>query len=341
MTATVSYFFEGVDVNTGVVNVPMTRMIIVYGKPHDVAEALTSLEDEGYLDFKLDTDFYFDFDAIEGASLVLQPEHRDSDDPNRIVGMAVLEDIAFEEVHDDVLANLVFSEELIRTPIADDLTIVLLTASGDHITLGNFEEHEFGVGFDGDGIVPEPSTLLLLILGLLGLIGIRRRRRNMKHIKRFLVLMTVGGLFIIASIQPVAAQICDSVTEIPKSECEALVAIYNSTDGENWYVDSHRNLWLQTVEPCDWVGVTCENGHVTGINLGEFDLQGELPPEIANLTYLESLELYYNYNIRSLPAEIGELTELRYLDMSETNLRDSLPSEIGNLINLRGLFLIC
>ena len=27
---------------------------------------------------------------------------------------------------------------------------------------------------------------------------------------------------------------CDSVTEIPKAECEALVALYNSTNGPGW-----------------------------------------------------------------------------------------------------------
>ncbi len=41
-TATVSYFFKGIDLNVGVVSVPPTRMIIVYGDPGDVAEALMS-----------------------------------------------------------------------------------------------------------------------------------------------------------------------------------------------------------------------------------------------------------------------------------------------------------
>ena len=31
---------------------------------------------------------------------------------------------------------------------------------------------------------------------------------------------------------------CADVTEIPQSECEALVALYNSTDGDNWYTNT-------------------------------------------------------------------------------------------------------
>ena len=45
------------------------------------------------------------------------------------------------------------------------------------------------------------------------------------------------------------SQFCESVTEIPKTECEALVAFYNSTDGEHW---KDNEGWLQTATPCDW-----------------------------------------------------------------------------------------
>ena len=33
------------------------------------------------------------------------------------------------------------------------------------------------------------------------------------------------------------------MTEIPQSECEALVAFYTSTEGANWY---NNTGWLQT-----------------------------------------------------------------------------------------------
>ena len=45
---------------------------------------------------------------------------------------------------------------------------------------------------------------------------------------------------------------CDTVTEIPKTECEALVALYNSTNGPGW---TNKAGWLCTNTPCSWYGV--------------------------------------------------------------------------------------
>lgn len=47
---------------------------------------------------------------------------------------------------------------------------------------------------------------------------------------------------------------CADVTEIPQAECEALVQLYNSTDGPNW---TNNTDWLQTNTPCNWYGVAC------------------------------------------------------------------------------------
>ncbi len=46
---------------------------------------------------------------------------------------------------------------------------------------------------------------------------------------------------------------CTSVTEIPQIECEALVALYNSTNGPGW--TDHSN-WLVTSTPSNWYGMT-------------------------------------------------------------------------------------
>ena len=64
---------------------------------------------------------------------------------------------------------------------------------------------------------------------------------------------------------------CGNVTEIPTTECEALVALYESTDGDNW---NDNTGWLATDTPCSWFGVTCEAGNVSKLNLsGEWDTQ--------------------------------------------------------------------
>lgn len=47
---------------------------------------------------------------------------------------------------------------------------------------------------------------------------------------------------------------CDTATGIPKSECEALVALYHSTIGPGWIA---KTDWLVTNTPCSWHRVYC------------------------------------------------------------------------------------
>ena len=57
---------------------------------------------------------------------------------------------------------------------------------------------------------------------------------------------------------------CVSVTQIPGEECDALVTLYNGTDGPNWL---RREGWMDSYAPCSWYGVTCAGGHVVGLRL--------------------------------------------------------------------------
>jgi hypothetical protein len=62
---------------------------------------------------------------------------------------------------------------------------------------------------------------------------------------------------------------CDNITEIPKIECEALVAFYDSTNGNNWDIRISTNMpypinysivnWKTTNTPCNWSGIFCDN----------------------------------------------------------------------------------
>ena len=74
------------------------------------------------------------------------------------------------------------------------------------------------------------------------------------------------------------------------AEREALVALYNSTDGPNW-VNSTGWLGEEGTE-CTWYGVTCENSKVTVINLDSNQLTGNIPPKIENLINLRGMYLY-------------------------------------------------
>jgi hypothetical protein len=76
-------------------------------------------------------------------------------------------------------------------------------------------------------------------------------------------------------IQPA---VCDGdFVTIP--ECEALVALYNSTNGDEW---TDATNWGDDNSPCGWAGVTCQNGDmgpVVVLNLFQNNLTGTLPAE--------------------------------------------------------------
>ncbi|MEM7530934.1 MAG: leucine-rich repeat domain-containing protein [Chloroflexota bacterium] len=125
---------------------------------------------------------------------------------------------------------------------------------------------------------------------------------------------------------------CATVSEIPQPECQALVALYESTDGSRW---THKTGWLLSTTPCSWYGVACRNNSVTKLNLSQNRLIGVLPPEIEYLEMLSYLYLQRN-RINELPPEIGELSELHVLNLHDNKL-DGLPSAIGRLLSLHTL----
>lgn len=124
---------------------------------------------------------------------------------------------------------------------------------------------------------------------------------------------------------------CSAVTEIPANECRALFALYYRTHGDQW---TSNDGWLQTLLPCSWQHVQCENGHVTGLSLNQNNLQGHLPPEVGHLAALRTLDLSDNHLTGALPSEIGKLTSLTRLEARNNLLEGFLPPEIGQLQHL-------
>ncbi|OQX26071.1 MAG: hypothetical protein BWK80_12410 [Desulfobacteraceae bacterium IS3] len=110
---------------------------------------------------------------------------------------------------------------------------------------------------------------------------------------------------------------CSNVSEIPESECKALLSFYNSTDGKNW---SDKSGWLDTTTPCTWKGVVCEDGHVAQLKLSGNHLVGTLPSELGDLAYLKELYVDNNQLSESLPKELTGLDKLSSLYFDDTGL---------------------
>ena len=94
-------------------------------------------------------------------------------------------------------------------------------------------------------------------------------------------------------------------------------------------------------ECCKWEGIVCSNttGHVIeldlGLNWNAYPLEGVLSPSLAELRYLNHLNLSGNSFQVNIPKFIGSLTHLKYLDLSFTFQGGRVPSEFGNLSHLQ------
>jgi len=111
-------------------------------------------------------------------------------------------------------------------------------------------------------------------------------------IKKTQLILAVILFLLCGADSALATDCSDTVTTgISQAECEALVAIYNSTDGPGW---TNNNGWTVTDIPCDWHGVTCGSGHVSELDLRGNQLNGPLPSELGDLTWVTQLLLREN-----------------------------------------------
>jgi len=147
----------------------------------------------------------------------------------------------------------------------------------------------------------------------------------------------------------------------------ALKALYEATDGDNWYVNDGWEVVKSDEPPVD---CNLENlfgikkldglGRVKDIKLSSIRMRGSIPseisklsnltvldltnnqltsipPEISNLSSLIRLVLYQNY-ISTIPPKIGNFDQLVTLDLGFNRL-SSIPQEIGIFTNLSNLYI--
>lgn len=139
----------------------------------------------------------------------------------------------------------------------------------------------------------------------------------------------------LSTIDNASYETCDVIN--PHPDLEALTAFFNATNGPEWV---NKNNWLSHSPLETWHGIVVgDEGRVTEINLFSNDLEGELPPEIGELTELKRLYLESNRVTGSLPSEIGKLHNLETLILMYNDLTGSIPPEIGQLGSLETLLL--
>ena len=115
------------------------------------------------------------------------------------------------------------------------------------------------------------------------------------------------------------------------SQREALVALYNATDGPNW---TNNSNWLSGNDISTWYGVSVSNGWVTRLDLLNNNLTGSISGELDNLSNLTVLWLDGNQLSGAIPIQLSNLSNLTALHLNNNQLRGEIPTELGNLTNL-------
>ena len=145
------------------------------------------------------------------------------------------------------------------------------------------------------------------------------------------VTITVAGRSVTANNAYTYSNVLPGMqTQIPTSEYQALTSWFTATGGAAWtgstgWNDGAANLWQ---------GVSVAGGHVTGLSMANNNLSGNLSPVIANLPFLQVLDLGGNRLTGEIPAAITFLASLTSLNLSQNNFVGQVPDGLTALTNL-------
>ena len=110
------------------------------------------------------------------------------------------------------------------------------------------------------------------------------------------------------------------------TERDALAALYNATGGADW---TNSTDWLTGAPVGQWHGVTIDAiGRVSGLDLQNNALSGEIPVELGSLTNLEQLRLNGNQLTGEIPNALGLLENLALLHLSGNQLTGCVPDAL-------------
>jgi Leucine-rich repeat (LRR) protein len=135
----------------------------------------------------------------------------------------------------------------------------------------------------------------------------------------------------------------------PKLQYNALFALYNSTNGNDWAWSTSTseipwNFSNPASNPCleNWQGVICINSSslygVSELSLTAYNLEGSLPEQIEDLVNLTEIYLGVNTITGTLPSGLFSLN-LTVLSLSNNYIQGKIPDKIGNYHSLEQLYL--
>ncbi|CAN0870407.1 Receptor-like kinase TMK3, partial [Linum grandiflorum] len=91
-------------------------------------------------------------------------------------------------------------------------------------------------------------------------------------------------------------------------------------------------------DPCSWDGVICNGNRVTRIKISDKGIAGSLPPELANLTSLATLEVDDNQLTGPIP-DLSGMSSLRYVNLMSNRFDSIPPNFFSGLSGLEEVYL--
>ena len=128
------------------------------------------------------------------------------------------------------------------------------------------------------------------------------------------------------------------VSDVPQSEGDALIWLYQHTTGPNW---TNKTNWLVTPTVANWFGVTVTLGHVTSVVLPANGLAGNISAfPVHNLPAITSLRFESNASLSGDASGWTIPATMQYLYFHTTGMSGT-PDINGNTAMRTYLWLNC
>lgn len=120
---------------------------------------------------------------------------------------------------------------------------------------------------------------------------------------------------------------CQTVPGVPCSpDVTALLDFLDSVK----YPLQLTNSWSGN-DPCDWLGVSCSNDKVSGIDLANRKLNGTISPSLGKIDSLVNIRLGGNNLNGMIPDNLASLPSLNLLDVSDNDIGPPIPKFRGDV----------
>ncbi|PAN43187.2 hypothetical protein PAHAL_8G236300 [Panicum hallii] len=114
-----------------------------------------------------------------------------------------------------------------------------------------------------------------------------------------------------------------------ETDRQALLCLKTQLSSPAGAFDSWRE---DSLSFCDWRGVSCSGNkaaRVVALHLAELNITGKFSPCIADLHFIDTIDMAYNQINGPIPPEIGNLTRLKYLNLSMNSITGAIPDSIS------------